>query len=191
VVSIVILVHVLAVLAGAFAAPPSSELEHHLADFFVAYHQLVDQGDAYRYYSTAFPPTPVVTATLTFDNGQPDKIVRIPDRSARPRLLKQRQLAMAHFLKEDFEAAKDPHYLSGLIEDAEPPRDRSRSLWAHAFASHLAQTNPGCNSVTLSVETHQVPRLDRVQEILGQRAGPVDLDADEFLMAPERIGVYR
>lgn len=87
VVTVAILVHVAAVLAGALGAPPSSELEHEVAEWFEPYHQVLDQGDAYRYYSSAFPPTPVVTATLTFADGRPEKTVRLPERGLRPRLL--------------------------------------------------------------------------------------------------------
>jgi hypothetical protein len=180
VVSIAILFHVSAVLAGALGAPPSSDLEHHFVDFFAPYHQWLDQGDGYRYYSTAFPPTPVITATLSFLDGRPDRVVRIPDRSVKPRLLYQRQLAMAHYLMEDFQAARNS-------ED----HDGSKSRWAHAFATHLGQTNPGCKDVTLRLEMHMVPRLERVNELLKSSGSrPVDLDSDEFITAPERIGVY-
>ncbi len=179
VVSIVILVHVAAVLAGALAAEPASDLERSASSWFSGYHQLLDQGVGYRYYSTAFPPTPVVLATLSFADGRPDEVVRIPDRSVRPRLLYQRQLAMAHYLMEDFEAARRDN------------GDGSKSRWAHAFATHLGKTHPGCKSVTLRLETHLVPRIERVLELQKRPgAGPVDLDADEFITTPERIGVY-
>ena len=173
-----ILVHVAAVLAGAFGAPPSSDLEHDIADFFGPYHQALDQGDSYRYYSTAFPPTPVVTATMTFVDGRPERVVRLPERGLRPRLLYQRQLALAHGLMEDFEAERRKG-------------DGSKSRWANAFATHLGKTNPGCSTVTLHLQMHLVPRIDRIKEMLaGSRPGPVDLDADEFYTAPERIGVF-
>ena len=173
-----ILVHVAAVLAGALGAPPSSDLEHVIADAFGPYHQALDQGDSYRYYSTAFPPTPVVTATLAFADGRPERVVRLPERGLRPRLLYQRQLALAHNLMEDFEAARREG-------------DGSRSRWANAFATHLGKANPGCSTVTLRLQMHLVPRIERVQEMLARpRSGPVDLDAEEFYTAPERIGVF-
>jgi hypothetical protein len=178
VVSVALLVHVSAVLAGALGAPPSSDLEHDAAEFFAPYHQVLDQGDSYRYYSTAFPPTPVVNATLTFADGRPDKIVRIPERGLRPRLLYQRQLALAHGLMEDFEAAR-------------AEGDGSKSRWAHAFARHLCRSNPGCSSVTLHLQMHLVPTMERVKELLKTPTlTPVDLDAEEFTTAPERIGVF-
>lgn len=175
--TVAIVVHVAAVLAGALGAAPSSTLEHDIAEFFGPYHQMLDQGDSYRFYSTAFPPTPVVTATLSFGDGT-EKVVRLPERGLRPRLLIQRQLALAHGLMEDFEAARREG-------------QGSQSRWANAFARHLCRTNPGCRSVTLHLQMKMVPRIERVQQILKRPSqGPVDLDAEEFTTAPERIGVF-
>ena len=174
-----LLFHVVAVLAGAFAAQPSSKLEQSFADVFVPYHQAIDQGDSYRYYSTAFPPTPVVTATLTFGDGRPVRTVRLPERGLRPRLLYQRQLALAHGLMEDFEAAK---------RDA---GDGSKSRWAHAFATHLGKANPGCSSVTIDLQMHMVPRIERIQKLLRQAdSEPIDLDSTEFYTDPQTVGVF-
>jgi hypothetical protein len=177
--TLAILVHISAVLAGAFGAQPSSRLEHDVADFFGPYHQAIDQGDSYRYYSTAFPPTPVVTATLTFADGRPEQVVRLPERGLWPRLRIQRQLALAHGLMQDFEASR------------RDPGDGPKNRWAHAFATYLCGTHPGCSTVTLHLQMHLVPTIERVQELLASpRSGPVDLDAEEFTTAPERIGVY-
>ena len=68
-----LLYHMAAVLAGAMGVPPSSELERHIADLFTPYHDLLDQGYAYRYYAEP-PPTPVITATLRFGEGRPDQM---------------------------------------------------------------------------------------------------------------------
>src|SRR5271157_4557951 len=46
-----LLCHMAAVVAGAMGVPPSSELERHIADLFTPYHDLLDQGYAYRYYA--------------------------------------------------------------------------------------------------------------------------------------------
>lgn len=177
--TLAILFHVAAVLAGALGAQPSSKLEQDTAEFFEVYHQALDQGEAYRYYSSAFPPTPVVTATLSFVDGRPEKVVRLPERGLRPRLLYQRQLALAHGLMEDFEAAK---------RDA---GDGSKSRWAHSFATHLCRSNPGCSSVSLELKMHLVPRIERVYHLLSMpEPGPVDLDSDEFYSDPQQIGVF-
>ena len=58
-------------IAGALGVPPSSELERKIANLFTPYHDLVDQGYAYRYYAEP-PPTPVIMAKLHFGDGRPD-----------------------------------------------------------------------------------------------------------------------
>ena len=63
-----LLYHMAAVVAGAMGVPPSSELERHIADLFTPYHDLLDQGYAYRYYAEP-PPTPVITATAPVRRG--------------------------------------------------------------------------------------------------------------------------
>ena len=101
-----LLFHLAAVVAGALGVPPSSELERRIADLFTPYHDLVDQGYAYRYYAEP-PPTPVITATLRFGDGRPDETVRLPGRSlGGPRMRHQRQLALANALFADVQEAK-------------------------------------------------------------------------------------
>ena len=172
-------VHLAALLAGAAAAPPSSPLERQVADVFKPYFDLIDQGYAYRYYAPEPPPTPVVTATLHFADGRPDETVRLPDRGTRPRLRSQRQLALANHLYTDFEEARRQ---SG---------DGSLSRWARSYARHLCKTRPGCQSVTLAAQLHLIPDPEQVRQELERhpRTG-VDLDAEEFYTAPERIGDY-
>jgi hypothetical protein len=171
----VLLFHLVAIVAAALAAPPSSVLERGIADLFSPYYDLIDQGYAYRYFAPEPPPTPIVTATLHFADGRPDARVRLPERGLWPRLRYQRQLALAHHLSEDFEAAKRE---SG---------EGSRSRWAHAYARHLCRTRPGCARVTLFVQLHLIPELPSGGATRGAR---LDLDAGEFYTAPERIGEF-
>ncbi len=179
VVTAALLFHAAAILAGVWAANPSSRLEQGVDSWFERYDQWIRQGFSYRYYSPEPPPTPVVTATLAFADGRPEVVVRLPERGVRPRLRYQRQLALANNLMGDFEEART---FGG---------DGSKSRWARAFATHLGKAYPGCNSVTLRVQMHLIPNLERVRERLdGPGGGAVDLDADEFYTAPERIGVY-
>ena len=65
VVTLVLLFHLAAVLAGALGVPPSSELEQAIADGFSPYFDLMDLGYSYRFYAEP-PPTPVVTATIQY-----------------------------------------------------------------------------------------------------------------------------
>jgi len=179
VVSVALVFHILAILAGAFAAAPSSALERDVVRLFAPYHHLIDQGYAYRYYAPEPGPTPVATATIRYADGRADEIVRLPDRGARPRLRYQRQLALANHLVADFETARS---VTG---------DGSRSPWARSYARHLARTRPGCTSVILYAQSHLIPEPERVREALSAPGHPrVDLDADEFYTTPERIGEF-
>ncbi|WP_165220000.1 hypothetical protein [Aquisphaera insulae] len=179
VVSLAILYHVAAVVAGAIGVPPSSPLERRVADAFTAYHDLVDQGYAYRYYAEP-PPTPVATAVVRFDDGRPDVTVRLPDRSlGGPRMRHQRQLALANALFADVQEAKR----AGL----EP----SRSRMGRAYARHLGAAFPGSRSVTLHVQQHLIPSPDHVRRALAApgNAG-FDLFDEDLFTSPEWVGDY-
>lgn len=80
VVSVMLVMHIAAVLSGAFAAAePASALERRIADVFFSYHQVIDQGYTYRYYAPEPGPTPVVTAKIHYSDGRPDEELRLPD----------------------------------------------------------------------------------------------------------------
>lgn len=176
VVSGLIAFHVAAVLAGALAAAPSSELERRAADLFAAYYQATDQGYAYRYYSDP-GPTPVVTATVRYGDGRPEETVRLPARGVRPRLRYQRQLALANHLTVDFREAQ------------RSTGDGRKSPYALAFARHIVRSRPGCATVALYTQDHLIPDPGRVRE--AERAGsPVDIDGEEYYTVPERIGEF-
>ncbi len=178
-VSGVLLIHLTAILAGALAAPPASALEREVAEAFARYHQLIDQGYGYRYYAPEPGPTPVVTATVRYQDGRPEETVRIPERGTLPRLRYQRQLALANHLATDFSSAKK---FTG---------DGMRSHYARSYAQHLARSRPGCSTVTLFVQVHFFPGPEEVAERLSNRRGPpIDLDSDEYFTAPERIGEF-
>ena len=171
--------HALAILAGVWAADPASDLEAAVDRVFVPYQGLIRQGYSYRYYSPEPPPTPVVTATLAFRDGRPEEVVRIPERGKWPRLLYQRELNLANWLMADVNEARR---FAG---------DGSKSRWAQAFAAHLGRTHPGCASVTLRNQLHLVPSLDRVRAGLARPGTePLDLDANEYYTTPERIGEF-
>ena len=179
VVTVGLIFHALAILAGVWAAHPASDLEQAVDRIFVPYQGLIRQGYSYRYYSPEPPPTPVVTATLAFRDGRPEQVVRIPERGKWPRMLYQRELNLANWLMADVDEARR---FAG---------DGSKSRWAQAFAAHLGRTHPGCASVTLRNQLHLVPPLDRVRaELARPGTEPVNLDADEYYTTPERIGEF-
>src|SRR5262245_32584830 len=175
VVSLILAIHIVAVVAGAMAVPPSSPLERSVADQFMGYYQFLDQGHAHRYYAPEPGPTPIVTARLRFADGRPEQILRLPDRSHRPRLLYQRELALANHLYADFEAARnDPH-------------GRRDSPWAASYARHLCRTTSGCSGVSLYVQLHLIPPLER----LGAPPSTApDADPEEFYTPPSRTGDF-
>jgi hypothetical protein len=178
-VSLAIIYHMTGVLAGAFGVPPSSVLERSVADLFSPYYELVDFGYAYRFY-TEPPPTPIVTATLHFGEGQPEETVRLPGRDVHgPRMRHQRQLALANALFIDVRGAQ------------ERTGDRGRSRLAQAYARHLCATRPGCASVTLHLQYHLIPEIEAVREA-NERPGarPFDLFAESLFSTPEWIGEY-
>jgi hypothetical protein len=168
-----------AVVAGALGVPPSSQLERSFADLFRPYHDLMDQGYAYRYYAEP-PPTPVVTATLHYGGEKPDETVRIPDRSLPgPRMRHQRQLALANALFADFQEARQ---MTG---------DGSRSRLARSFARHLGSTHPGCRSVSLHVMQHLLPDPQHLREEgMSRRSGGFDLFDESLFTTPEWVGDF-
>ncbi|AGA25050.1 hypothetical protein [Singulisphaera acidiphila] len=177
--SVGLLIHGMAVLAGALASPPSSILEQALVLPFGGYLQRIDQGYTYRYYAPEPPPTPIATATIQYADGRPDETIRLPDRTVRPSLRYQRQLALANHLVVDFETARA---MTG---------DGANSTWARSYARHLAKSRPGCKTITLYTQTHLIPDPERVrQELAAPGHRRVNLDAEEFYTTPERIGEF-
>jgi hypothetical protein len=169
--------HLLAVLAAAMAAPPASEFQRWLAGNFLTYNQLIDQGYAYRYYVNGPPPTPILLATLHFEDGRTEEL-RIPDRSLRPRLRFQRHLALAYHLRQEVGRA---------------PRDErgdSRSHYAQSYARHLGRVYPGCRSVTFRLTDHLNPTPEELLHAAAEGRLPLDTEADRFYTVPERVGEY-
>jgi hypothetical protein len=179
VVSVVLVFHLAAILAGALGVPPSSELERAIADGFSPYFDLVDLGYSYRFYAEP-PPTPVVTATVQYADGRPEETVRLPGRDvAGPRMRHQRQLALANALYTDVQEAR------------RRVKDAGQSRLARSYARHLCRTRPGCRSVTLHLEQHLIPDPEQVRQALEAIGSPrFDLFADRLFTTPEWIGDF-
>jgi hypothetical protein len=179
VVTVALVFHLCAVLAGALGVPPSSELERAIADGFRPYFDLTDMGYSYRFY-TEPPPTPVVTATIQYEDGRPDETVRLPGRDvAGPRMRHQRQLALANALAVDVQEVRR------LVKDP------SQSRLSRAYARHLCRTRPGCRSVTLHLEQHLIPDLSQVRQSLESSGSPrFDLFAESLFTTPEWVGEF-
>jgi hypothetical protein len=177
--SFVLVFHLVAVISGGLAVPPSSRLEQSIADCFTPYFGLADLGYAYRFYVEP-PPTPVITATLRFGENRPEVTVRLPGRDLPgPWMRHQRQLALANAVYMDVQEAKQRTGLG------------SRSVLARAYARHLCLSHPGCEGVTIHLQHHLIPEMDWVREqIAAPGAGRFDLFSEPLFSAAERIGDY-
>lgn len=178
-VTVVLALHMGAVVAGAVGVPPSSELERGIADLFSPYFDLMDLGYSYRFYAEP-PPTPVVTATIEYEDGRPDATVRLPGREVvGPRMRHQRQLALAHALHTDIQ------------ETRRRGKDAGPSRLARSYARHLCRTRPGCRSVTLRLEQHLIPDPEQVRQALAAPGAPAfDLFSERLFTTPEWIGDF-
>jgi len=177
--SVLLVFHLLAVLSGGMAVPPSSKLEQSIADLFTPYYGLADLGYAYRFYVEP-PPTPVVTATLRFEDGRQAEAVRLPGRHVSgPPMRHQRQLALANALFMDVQEAKQRTGEGG------------RSLLARAYARHLCISRPGCQGVTIHLQQHLIPEMEQVRDETHAPGAPrFDLFSESLFSTPEWIGDY-
>lgn len=175
--SLIIAFHCAALLAMSLAGAPSSELQRLVAEKFAPYAHLIHQANIHRYYAPAPPPTPVVTAEVVFAGRRPPITLRLPDRATRPRLVYQRQLALAFHLYSDFQQAKN------APEGAQPSR------WGASYGRHLLDVFPGSTKVTLRAQQHLIPNLMAPAE---HRAPGRAIDPDDprFFTVPEMVGQY-
>jgi hypothetical protein len=179
--SVALAVHLLAMLAVAVSGAPASPLEQRFASLFSPYIDALDQGHVHRYYAPAPPPTAIALAELRFDDGKPPLKIRIPDRSVRPRIRYQRQLALAYHL---FEEAQTRHRPDGSTPA--PGSDRV----ARAYARHLAAEHPGCQEVVLRIQQHLIPDLVRLREMTPPGSPLPDSEDDRFYTVPQFIGTF-
>jgi len=178
--SLVLALHMAAILAAAAATNPSSDLQRRAALLFRGYYEIINQGYGYRYYArldTTTDPhnprpwaTPIITAEMEFERaggGPTTEILRLPGRDRPwPRLRYQRQLDLAYHLTAD-------------------PR------WAASFARHLCKTR-GCAKVTLYAQDHRIPDLARVRAAaVDPSAPPVDLEAESTYGPRRNLGEFQ
>ncbi len=173
--SLFLVFHLASVIAAALGDRPCSPLEEAAKAKFLHYYELIDQGYGHRYYSD-IGPTPIVTAELRFADGRANRTIRLPDRSMRPRMRYQRHLALAHWLSVD---VRDAERVTGHADE---------SLRAKAYARHLCLTHPGCSGVTLRLQQHEIPDIERL--LAEARAGTLNVDADEFYKDLGPIGDF-
>jgi hypothetical protein len=177
VVTFLLIFHAVAIWAGIWGAAPASPLQESFRDMFGWYFNLVDQGYSYRYFAPDPPPTPIVKATVNYPDGRTE-VIRIPDRNIKPRMLYQRELALAN------------HLYSDVNEARRITRDPSQSVWAQSYAKHLGKTHTGAKSVTLAIELHRIPDPHQVAREIAETGKSSDLDDSEQFDVPERIGEF-
>lgn len=179
VVSLGVAIHLTAIVSAALAAGPSSPVLRRVALTFRAYHDVIDQGYGYRYYSrldTTVDPTdprpwgtPVVVAEMEFDRpgGKVLEELRLPSRDRTwPRLRHQRQLDLAYHLAAD-------------------PR------WAASYARHLCKTR-GCSRVTISSREHRIPDLTIARDAATRPgSAAIDLEGEATYGPSSRLGEFR
>jgi hypothetical protein len=179
-ISLAILYHITATLAGSLAVDPSSAIERQDAQFFRCYYELINQGYGHRYYSRldttvdAHNPrpgaTPVIIGEMEFDQpqgGTNSEVVRLPSSERRlVGLRRQRQLDLAYHLASD-------------------PR------WAASYARHLCKTR-GCQRVTIYTQEHRIPDLALVRAAaLGPSATMIDLETESTYGPRIKLGEFR
>ena len=177
-VSIVIVLQLGSLFAAELAQSPASPLEQKLAEPFTSWYELTSQGVAHRFYSD-IGPTPILLAELKFRDGRPSKTVRIPDRSVRPRMIYQRQLALANAVFED------------VLPALNNPDVQVSSQWAESFAHYLARREPDCSGVVVRLQIHRNPSPGQmIEAVQTSKSRTIDPDSEEFYDVPRWIGDY-
>jgi hypothetical protein len=148
VVSVLVIVHVVAVFLGPFAMPPqTSELAATLAGVYRPYVDALALANGYRFFAPEPGPSHLVRYELTFDDGT-TRAGTFPDRDVhRPRLLYHRYFMMSEFLN--------------TLSNPDAPRDRVDAYVA-SYARHLLAAE-GARSVKLFLVRHWVPRMEEVR----------------------------
>ena len=175
VVSGLLLFHITALLTCEIAGQAlTSPLLLDLGNRSYGYAVLIHQEIAHAYFAPEpDPATPVVTARLEFPGGKPDRVIRFPDPSTRPRIRYLRQIALGWHLYHEWNQ-KGP---------------TPRSYWSASFARHLCRANPGCTRVALYLQYHQMPDPGSVVRDIARGEKPV-LDSPGLYTTPELIGAF-
>jgi hypothetical protein len=145
-VSVLVLLHVVAVFVGPWAMPPSSMLASHVGRTFQPYLDVLALGNGYRFFAPEPGPSHLIRYEITLDNGAV-KQGEFPSRADQwPRLLYHRYFMLTEFVNT----------LSA------GPQDGRADAYARAYAQHLAAVNDA-KSVKLYLRRHYVPRVEEVQ----------------------------
>jgi hypothetical protein len=146
IVSVLVLLHVLAVFLGPFATPPTSELAMRWARAWQPYIDILSLSNGYRFFAPEPGPSHLVRYELTMPDGSKQEGF-FPNRDEhKPRLLYHRYFMMSEFVN----TLSNPDM-----------KDRAQA-YARGYAEHLAYANDA-KSVKLFLKRHYVPRVHEVQ----------------------------
>lgn len=166
-VSVLVLLHILAVFLGPFAMPPqTSELAYNCARGFQPYMDTLFLANGYRFFAPEPGPSHLVRFEATLDDGTVKEGV-FPDREKHtPRLLYHRYFMLSEFIN--------------TLENPSAPPGRAEA-YAKSYAQHLAH-ELNAKTVKLYLKRHFVPRTIEVRQ--GMRL------SDKALYTEHPLGVF-
>jgi hypothetical protein len=137
IISVVLALHVIAVVASPLSVPPSSVFWDHAWWLFRPYLQMMYLNHGYKYFAPEPGPSTLLAYTLEFEDGQTIQQT-IPNRDIHPRLLYHRHFMLTEFLNFG-------------------PDD-----WHRTYARHLCRKY-GAKSVSMSRMTRLLPTMEDVR----------------------------
>ncbi|MBI3840250.1 MAG: hypothetical protein HY288_20195 [Planctomycetia bacterium] len=165
--SVLIILHVLAVFIGPWAMPPqSSELAASCARLFQPYLESLGLANGYRFFAPEPGPSHLVRYEVTLPDGSQQQGVFPDRRQHKPRLLYHRYFMLSEFIN--------------TLENPNAPRDRAEA-YAKSYAQHLAHLHQA-TQVKLYLRRHFVPRMSEVRQ--GMRL------ADKALYEEHPLGTF-
>jgi hypothetical protein len=146
-VSILVLLHVVAVFIGPWAMPPTSLLGAKVGRLFQPYLDVLSLGNGYRFFAPEPGPSHLVRYEITLDDGTLREGF-FPNRDEHwPRLLYHR-----HFMLTEF-----------VNTLGTGPENKLGETYAKAYAEHLSKLHEG-RTVKLYLRRHYVPRSEEVEQ---------------------------
>jgi hypothetical protein len=148
VLSLLIILHVVAVFLGPFAMPPgNSQLSAACAQPFQPYVEGLCLANGYRFFAPEPGPSHLIRYEVTLPDGS-IKEGTFPDRQQHfPRLLYHRYFMLTEFIN--------------TIDDPAAPSDAAKA-YARGYAEHLADEYQA-KDVKLFLRRHYVPRMPEVE----------------------------
>jgi hypothetical protein len=166
-VSVLIILHVMAVFIGPWAMPPqNSELGVSFARVFQPYLESMGLANGYRFFAPEPGPSHLVRYEVTLPDGSQQQGVFPDRRQHKPRLLYHRYFMLSEFIN--------------TLANPDVSNERAQA-YAKSYARHLADLHQA-TQVKLYLRRHFVPRMSEVRE--GMRL------TDERLYEEDPLGTF-